>query len=365
MAEQPRRLAGHAQLVLVIAAKDITEAVTNTTILAIVIGTFMTLLIGQALPLILQLRGIHVIAVYEEDDAGITASLRSMEGVRVLPARSPEMVVEMVREASSPMLGVIIPADVFDNTTAGELSLEGYLPAWTGRADASALVSFFEQKLEESCGLPVSIHTIGNMVAPAAESGGRPGMATISIVMVVVCIGLFLIPYLLTEERELHTMDALMVSPASTAHIVIGKVVAGISLGAVAGAIALGVNAQMMIHWPLAILSVACGVLFMAALGLLMGSLFESMSSMGLVVGMLIILLLMPLVFASNMPAQWPAFIRQAIDWMPSVSMGRVLRMSMTPAVDAGSAVGRLGSLVALAAVLLVLTAARVRASDR
>jgi hypothetical protein len=365
MAGQSLRLGGHARLVWVIAVKDVIEALTNRTILAIAFGTLMTVLIGQAFPLILQLSGTRMIAIYEADGAAITDSLRSMEGVRVIPARTPEMVLEIVREAAGPMLGIVLPAGTPEAASAGDFVVEGYLPSWIGPAEARGMVSFFEQRLADGFGGPVSIHTDGNRVAPTAESGGRPGMAAIVVVTVVVCLGMFLIPYLLTEEREQHTIDVLLVSPASTAHIVTGKMAAGVLLGGVAGAIALAVNARLVIHWPLAILAVACGVVFMASLGLLMGSLFESMSSMSPVVLVLVLLLLMPLVFAANILDKWPEIIRQVIDWVPSVSMGHVLRMSLTPEIDAGIVAGRLGSIVALSAVLLALTAMRVRASDR
>jgi ABC-2 type transport system permease protein len=365
MLKRSLRFADHIRLALVIAGKDLVEAVTNRTILAIAFGTLMTLLIGQAFPLLLRLGGVHTIALYEEDGARVTSILRDMEDVRLMAARTPEAVVELVREASSPMLGVVLPADAADGSAPGTRVLEGYLPSWLGEAEAASLVSTFERVLADSLSQPVRVHTEGNRVAPTMESGGSPGMATLVIVTVVVCFGVFLIPYLLTEERELHTLDALLVSPASMADIVIGKALAGVLLAAVAAGIALAINARLIMHWPLAILAAGCGVLFMAALGLLMSSLFESMANMTPLVLVLVVALLAPLIFAANLPEEWPAFIRAVIDWMPSVSVARVLKMAMTPATEFGLVAGRLASVILLAVFEFVLTTVRLRTSDR
>ena len=67
-------------------------------------------------------------------------------------------------------------------------------------------------------------------------------MISLSLAVVIITIGIILVPFLMIEEKENHTIEALMVSPAIYSQIVIGKAIAGTFYCLVAAAIVLLVN---------------------------------------------------------------------------------------------------------------------------
>ncbi|MCP4296638.1 MAG: hypothetical protein GY786_13620 [Proteobacteria bacterium] len=48
-------------------------------------------------------------------------------------------------------------------------------------------------------------------------------MIAFGMVLGVMTVGLILTPYLIVDEKESHTLEALLISPARTSHVLIGK----------------------------------------------------------------------------------------------------------------------------------------------
>jgi ABC-2 type transport system permease protein len=155
-------------------------------------------------------------------------------------------------------------------------------------------------------------------------------MGTVATVMVLalVIIGGFLVPYLMLEEKQAHTLDALLVSPASAAQIVIGKALAGLAYTLTAAAVIIAFNLAAVVHWDILVLSVACGAILIVPFGLALGSLFDTPQQMSLLVMIPVLLLMAPVFLVTLGAAGGP--MASILPWLPTVALGRALLLSFS-----------------------------------
>ncbi len=180
-------------------------------------------------------------------------------------------------------MGLVIPAGFDQAVERGEpIQLKGYFVHWMRPTEADEMRAFFEDKLTELVGQSVRIHTDGNAAYPQPASGGHPFMVAMNLVLAIVTICGAVVPYLMIEEKETHTVDALLVSPASIGQVVTGKALAGAFFGLTAAGVALAFNPRLVVHWEVAALTALCGTAFAVSLGLLLGSLFDNPQTMNL-----------------------------------------------------------------------------------
>ena len=96
----------------------------------------------------------------------------------------------------------------------------------------------------------------------------------------VVIAALFLPAASLLDEREKHTLDAVLVTPTSMREVLAGKAVLGVTMGVVLGVASLAMN-QSMGERPLQVtLFLLIGSIMMAELGLILGSLVKDANSL-------------------------------------------------------------------------------------
>ena len=84
--------------------------------------------------------------------------------------------------------------------------------------------------------------------------------------------GAFVVPLLIVEEKEKRTLDFLLSSPASLNEIIAGKALTGVVYTRLIAGLLLGINRQSIQNWPLTLLTVVLGLLFVVGVGLVIGS---------------------------------------------------------------------------------------------
>ena len=264
-----------------------------------------------------------------------------------------------------PELGLVIPAD-FDKalTSDAELELDGYVLHWVSDADADELKSLVEGEIAELVGRPVRIRLEGNIVYTQKESTGFAFAAAMSVMFATIMIGIALIPNLMLEEKKTKTLEALLVSPATSGHVVAGKALTGLFYGLTATAVSLAANAVLVTHWGLAIVTVTCGVLFAVALGLLLGSIIENRMQLNLWAWVVLLPLLLP-VFLSIMDDLLPARAIAVMNWIPTVALSRVLRVSFSNSAPLAQYGPELALVISCSTLILVAVVWIVRRSDR
>jgi ABC-2 type transport system permease protein len=348
-----------------LATKDIVDSLRNKTTLSVILGVVMVMLTGQALPMMLRLSSVPRVALY---DAGATdlADALGDEAMRVIEAESPEELEAILTEVAEVALGMVVPADWSERPTADEpLRLVGYYPHWVAVDELAEIRALAEARLSEQLETPVQIITTGHAVYPSPTADGQPAMFTLSLVVALLTICVVVVPYLILEERETHTMDALLVSPASVAEVILGKALAGSVYGLAAGAVVLAFGADMVVHWGLALLGVIAGTLLGVSVGLLMGGLFENAQQMGLWLGLALLLLIAPPFLSDAAGAGWPPLVRAALAWLPSTGLTDLVRASLAGPVSIDDAALDLATIATASALILAAVAWQVRRADR
>lgn len=321
------------RIIWAIAAKDIVDAVKNRTVITIVLGMAMMMLSAQAFPLLLKLSATPRVIVYDEgtppDGTSPLVSALAEDGrYRITEVHSRQAMEEALANLNAEVLGLIIPSGFEQALESGsEGKLEG-LVIWSRRSAAGELAGEMEQVLETLLQKPVRIVTQGNLVFPPPQGTGSQGIIATVLSLILVTTGGFLVPYLIFEEKQTHTMDALLVSPAGAADITAGKAVAGIVYCLVAMAVVLAFNYSNFVGWGIVVLAVLVGALLAVGVGLLMGSAFETAQQVGAWSFIPILLLMVPVMLA--MMGNLPPTLASVLPWTPTIALGNLFLLSFS-----------------------------------
>ena len=106
--------------------------------------------------------------------------------------------------------------------------------------------------------------------------------------------GAFVVPLLIVEEKEKRTLDFLLSSPASLNDIIAGKAVTGVVYTLLIAGLLLGINRQSIQNWPLTLLTILVGLLFVVGVGLVIGSVLKNTMQVNTWASLVLILLLAP-----------------------------------------------------------------------
>jgi ABC-2 type transport system permease protein len=347
-----------------VAAKDMVDAIKSRTTLSIIVGMFMVMLTSQAFPFLLKLSDVSRVVVLNPGDSQLLNELAVSERYSTIPVDSRQELEEMLVGMNAEMLGLVVPAD-FDQRLASsvDLELEGYV-VWSTRSAAEDLGAEMEAELADMLGRPVRVRVEGNIIYPPAEGSGQLGMVAIALVIVLASIGGFMVPYLMFEEKQTHTMEVLLVSPASIGQIVTGKALAGLFYTLIAAAVAFVFNAVVIVHWGVAILGTLAGALLVIAVGLVLGSLFESAQQMSLLTVLPIGGLLLPVMLVA-LAVKLPPWLDTLLAYTPTVALGKIYLLSFSGSASLGQALPDLAIIVGWAMPIYAAVVWIVRRSDR
>lgn len=331
------------RIVLAITAKDIREALRNRLFISILFGVGIMIATNALLPRLLFRGMVPTAIVYDEAQPGSSRynALRALVGrsdYRLVMLDSRAELEQALTQTRAERLGLVIPAD-----TAGGQAIEvtGYRAHWAAPDKIAAWADFFAAELSAVLGRPVRINLgagltdAAHLLYPAVDAGGEPLMAALLLAVVVTTLGLALVPLLLIEEKEAHTLDTLLVSPASLGQLITAKAAAGFTYCVVAAAVLLAFNWSFFAAPGAALAAVLLGTACVVALGLLLGALADNPSTLSLW-GVGGLLGLGGLTAAAMLaPATWPAALRSLLALLPGAQMINLLRYSMAGNVPA------------------------------
>jgi ABC-2 type transport system permease protein len=353
-----------ARIIWAIVAKDFLEALKNKNTIAIILTTLPMILVYYYLP-ILETRGEPPwMRVYDAGESVLVALLENSPAVDLRTYPSEDKMLDALRNTDVPELGLVIPEN-FDSAleNSRETQLQGYVLNWVDDEDALELQRAIEAEIAKLLGQPVPILLAEDRIGLEPKSHGVGTTASIATVFVVVMIGLTMIPHLMLEEKKTRTLDVLLVSPASAGHLVAGKAIVGLFYCLLGASIALLVFHWLVIHWWLAILSVVFGALFFISMALWLGSIIESRSQLTMWAWVFILPLLLP-VFLSLMGELLPETLIQILQFVPSVVLLNLLRISYSAMIPAGDTLLLLAWLAAWAGAGLLLVTWLVRRQE-
>jgi ABC-2 type transport system permease protein len=354
------------RIIWAIASKDVLDAMKNKTTLGLLLSVLFIVVLYQMLPTWQRGSDLPTVLVYDAGDSELPAVLKRSPNLDVYIGYTSQAQLEGKLVAGDiPELALTLPPDFDQALASGDPPvLEGYVQHWVSDSDAAQLKAQAEGEIARLAGQPVTIHLEGNVVYPSPDSGGRSFLTSLAVLLSVTMIGVGIAPHLMVEEKQTRTLDALLVSPARSSHLVIAKALTGLFYCLIAAAVVLAINADLVLHWGLALVAVILSSLFAVSLGLLLGSAVGAKQVLP-IWSMVVLTPLLLSLFLAIMKDLLPSAANAIVAWVPTATMARVLRGAFS--MDLATMAFSLEFLVVAACTVLILgvVAWTVRRSDR
>lgn len=323
------------RIVRAIAQKDIVDAVRNLYILfAMVLPIGLSLVFRVILPGPEEL-GTLTIAVYDPGGSRLVAKLRELPRVRLKEVTSPEELRGKVEKEKEVVGGLVVPVGFDAAVKAGrrpELTVYVNRRHGGGELVASSFQRLVGEQVWALVNQPLPARILWSDVT-AAEGGRLWGefrldlyMLILVLVMGLAMTGTFVVPTLLVEEKEKHTLEALLVSPARATDVVAGKALTGLVYSLLIAGVLIALNRGWVGNWPLTALALLLGALLMVAVGLLMGGLFRTTMQVNTWSSIVMLVLLAPSWIA--LPGRAES-LEPYLRLVPTHYMVQVLRLSL------------------------------------
>jgi ABC-2 type transport system permease protein len=358
-----RQIGNSLYIVWTLAFKDILDAWKNKVVISLVLTLGLMVLLPKSLPLIftqpqtsialLDLGTSQLTTAFEESPEFEPRILNSFEDMQALITVAPNV-----------ELGVVIPSE-FDQSLAagGEIVLDGYV-SWENRRKAAQLEADFESHAASLLGVPIDLRMDGHLLYPLAETNLSMGMLAVTTVIMILMVGVTLVPTLIFEEKQTKTIDALLVSPASSAQVVAGKALAGMFYTTLGTAFIFGVNWTGVVQWQVAVLFLIGTGSLATAVGLFLGTFFERQQD-AVGISTAFILLFVGAVILELLEPPMPGILSAIIPWVPSNALVEIFDAAFLENTQAASLWGNMGTTLAISLAIYALVAWKLRRSDR
>jgi ABC-2 type transport system permease protein len=358
----------NARTVLAIARKDILDAIKNRYLL-------MSMILPIGLSVLFQLvfggvanAGSLRAAVYDPGSSRLAAQLRAINGVNLVDVESVEA---LKKESEDNAFGGIFIPEGFDRDV--DQGKQPELTVYLNRGMGSQGLAAFQQILSQQVwslregAVPARItfvDTAGQAETESSDSGLKKEgfrmdsyLLVMFLVMSLTMTGSFVVPLLLVEEKEKHTMEFLLVSPVTPAEIAAGKALTGLAYSSLGAGVLIALNKGWTGDWGLTLLVLILGATFLVTIGLLMGSLLHTMMQINTWSTIVMMILLAPSwLSVIKLPGLLDTFVRA----IPTYYLVKILEQSLAgKATLQGGAVAlaviAAGTVVSFALVVLVL----------
>jgi ABC-type Na+ efflux pump permease subunit len=358
-------LRAHLRIIWAVAAKDIADALKNRVIWSTILMVVLMVAFYKATPVITGMAHLPEVDVYDAGESALTAYLQNSPNLEARRVSTKEDMVRFVTMEGVPALGLAIPAG-FDQAAASGAppQLDGYVQHWVNTQAAETLKTQVEEEIAVLMGQEVRIQLAGR-VYPPLDSMGPHSWAALATVMMLTLLGLGLTPQLMFEEKRSRTLDALLVSPARSGHVVAGKAIAGMVYCLVGAAVVFAFFAALIVQWGFAVLAAMLGTLLAVAIGLLFGFTLQTVQSLRMWTLAVVVPLFVLPVALSFMAMDLPAAVNRGVRWFPTAALSRLLIMSMTDSAPLAEWGPDIALALAAAAIILAVVAWRIRRSDR
>jgi ABC-2 type transport system permease protein len=259
---------GRARRVRLVLAKDLRLGPRSPLVLwAMVLPIALTLLLNGVLSGLLDPKPrLGVVA-----DSEMTSWAEGIEGIRTTRVASEAALQRLLRDGRLDA-GVITSADFEAAVVAGEqpplnLLVSGASSAPNRGIIISGLLGAVRQLASATPPVDVIVVRLGEP-GPGLEVRVLP----LLVILAVAIAGGMVPAASLVEEKEHHTLHAVLVTPVSTGELLLAKGLLGWLLAVAAGVVTLAVNGAFGAEALATLLAVGIGALMMAEIGLLLGA---------------------------------------------------------------------------------------------
>lgn len=287
--------------ILAVARKDALDLILNPATLGLLFIPLLVALVFALLGGALGSRTTHLL-VYNPGGSAVEQVFSDAFAPAEITRASSAGEVEAAFAPASPgfySAGLVVPADFEATAHAGG---QAYLALYLNGADVDAQQqTLLQQALSDYArGLnqPRSPVVIRSTMLPAPDPIGGGllfgSFYALLAVMTSFVVGGSLMPNLVVEEKEHKTLWMLLVSPASLADVVAGKLLVGLCYQLGLSLVTLAVQQTFVGQVGVIVLFVFLGACFSVALGLLIGSLLKTSASTGLITGLIALVYFFP-----------------------------------------------------------------------
>jgi ABC-2 type transport system permease protein len=356
-----RSLSNAFQILIALAVKDLREALHNKIVLGILFTSLLMVVFNSALPLLLRNQAANLVFVVDEGNSALLTDLKNQSSLVVRQVNNLDQLEAAMNSSMQNSLGVILPADL-DRRLANSESvlLSSYSLHWANQGKLKALALAFEQASAPDKGR-VLVDTNFNIVYPDESTSGQPLMIGMFLVFIFLLTGTTLTPVLFVEEKENHTLAALLVSPARPQQIVVGKALVGFVFGLLASSFFLVVNAYLIVHWWTFLVTILACLVFTVTLGLLLGAYCENPATLALWETVIMLFFMVTLFVSVFKVSGIPAWLSGLLQWLPGSAMLQLFNFSMTAIPEQWRMFANAGLLIALGAIFFLLTIWKVK----
>jgi ABC-2 type transport system permease protein len=295
----PARWRERARIIGAITQKDLVEAVKNLNLLFILIlPVGASTLFRLILPTSAQL-GTMEIAVYAPEGSRLVTALRSSPQVRLFEA--PSTGAARARVEREALGGVSIPARFDEAVDAGK---RPELTVYINRQRPPIATVAFERLIGEQVRalagepLPARLRWTEVGKPPAGQPGDAFPMRDFILIVLLLTglamTGAYVVPVLVVEEKEKHTLEALLLSPAGPVEVIVAKALTGLIYCLLIVGVLLTLNQGWTGDWPVTVLALVLGALFTVSVGLLLGGLVQTTAQLNTWATIVLMLLFLP-----------------------------------------------------------------------
>jgi len=302
-----------------------------------------------------------------------------------------DLIVNLIREQAQAGKGQDTPAAVLILAEAsthlfaacsriytisqGQLALQGQALRIVGTIATKDIRQSMRNKLILSILLGTTLLVAGNALLLRALSAHASSPANLvasslpvlasMISLSLMVLGVALVPLLMLEEKEAHTLETLLVSPARYIQVLADKALAGSVYCLSGGLVILAAYHSLVLHWHLALLGLLLGTAFVVALGLLVGMLSNNPTTLSMWSAVIMFILVIPALLSGMVSLERMPWIEAILTYWPSTAILKLFHLAMVAEIPSGE-VTLNASLVAGAAIMLYLvTWWMVRRTDR
>jgi ABC-2 type transport system permease protein len=274
--------------------------------------------------------------VHDAGGSRLVAELRKTPQIGVVEVLSADATAGEVEKRKA-IGGLVVPSG-FDTDLAAnkQPELTVYVNNEKTIFEQAALRRLLEQIVRSFAKQPEPARLNWVDVDKGANDKNRSGtgldqiMLPLLLILTFGMIGAFVVPLLIVEEKEKRTLDFLLSSPASLNEIIAGKALTGVVYTLLIAGLLLGINRQHIQNWPLTLLTIVLGLLFVVGVGLVIGSLLNNTMQVNTWASLILIVLLAPS-FPSIGITAW---FDKAMRVIPTYYLSEALKLSMGGAVS-------------------------------
>jgi ABC-2 type transport system permease protein len=295
----------HIRTILAIARKDALDILVNKSTL---FSLLSIIFVAVVFFVVNSLIGMHTtnVLIYDPGHSGVEKVIQSeFTNVVYTQAASPDEVsaafgLDGTHKDSPYALGIALPPDFVSSLRSGghpqiNLYINGDQINNTDRQILINLLTNYAGAIVNP--QPVNIALTNINPSSSTPIGDLGGLYTAVGVLMSFLTGTALIPNLLVEEKEKKTLRMLMVSPATFTDVVLGKLLVALVYQLLLSLIVVGILKGFGGNVPVLLLFIFLGACFSLALGLLAGSIFQSMNGVGGFIGVMSLLYVVPGIF--------------------------------------------------------------------